>query len=352
MAAIVPIQSPADTVFPAFSTSRGVLYKTDCLNLLHSIRNETIDTIFADPPFNIGKDYGRGSKADELESEDYLEWCRRWIDESVRVVKPGGAIFIYNLPHWAYHLASHLEASGMLFRHWIAVSMKGTFPRGKKLYPAHYALLYFTKGVPTTFNRDEVRQPIPTCRHCGGDVKDYGGHRKYLNPLGLNLTDIWEDTAPARHSQFKARWGINELKPLIPSRCIQLSTNPGDVILDPFGGGGSTFEAAELLGRSWLGSEIVDCSLTADRFARNVPDAKSGLPSHLSSVFKEPNRSLSFETEPCQESSKNNHLMEPRTSLTALVSMNSSMKSARSSPAFNSISKRKKTVTAPELFDR
>jgi hypothetical protein len=54
--------------------------------------------------------------------------------------------------------------------------MKGTFPRGKKLYPAHYALLYFTKGEPKTFNRDAVRQPIPLCRHCGKDVKDYGGH--------------------------------------------------------------------------------------------------------------------------------------------------------------------------------
>ena len=75
----------------------------------------------------------------------------------------------------------------MLFRHWIAVSMKGTFPRGRKLYPAHYALLYFTKGVPRIFNRDQVRLPIPKSRHCNKDVKDYGGHRKYLNPLGLNL---------------------------------------------------------------------------------------------------------------------------------------------------------------------
>jgi site-specific DNA-methyltransferase (adenine-specific) len=115
--------------------------------------------------------------------------------------------------------------------------MKGTFPRGKKLYPAHYALLYFTKGEPNTFNRDDIRLPIPSCRHCGKDVKDYGGHRKALNPLGINLTDIWDDTAPARHTQFKARWGINELKPVIPSRCIQMSTTVGDVVLDPFAGG-------------------------------------------------------------------------------------------------------------------
>ena len=79
----------------------------------------------------------------------------------------------------------------------------GSFPRGNKLYPAHYALLYFTKGKPKTFNR--VRLPIPVSRHCGRDIKDYGGHRKYLNPAGLNLTDFWEDTSPARRGRCCVR---------------------------------------------------------------------------------------------------------------------------------------------------
>lgn len=330
MAASVPAQSIAEAMGPAFTTARGALYQSDCMTLLGAVRDEAINTVFADPPFNLGKDYGRGSKADELDNGSYLAWCHKWIDELVRVVKPGGAVFIYHLPQWAYHLAAYLESRGMLFRHWIAVSMKGTFPRGKKLYPAHYALLYFTKGVPTTFNRDDVRQPIPVCRHCGGDVKDYGGHRKYLNPLGLNLTDIWDDTAPARHGRFKARWGINELKPVIPARCIQLTTNAGDMILDPFGGGGSTYEAAELLDRYWLGSEIVDCSLTAERFSRNILLSARGWPIHLQSIFKEPNSKLEIGALPCQRSSTNKLLTERRISLNGLVSMNSSKKSAQS----------------------
>jgi hypothetical protein len=78
-----------------------------------------------------------------------------------------------------------------------------------------YAILYFTKGRPRTFNR--VRLPIPACRHCGKDIRDYGGHRKYLNPRGLNLTDFWEDTAAAHHRRFKARWHVNELKQVIRS---------------------------------------------------------------------------------------------------------------------------------------
>ena len=144
--------------------------------------------------------------------------------------------------------------------------MKGTFPRGNKLYPAHYALLYFTKGTPKTFNR--VRLPIPTCRHCGKDIKDYGGHRKYLNPAGLNLTDIWDDTSPARHSKNKSRWHVNELKPTIPERCIQISTNPCDIVLDPFGGGGSTYVTAERLHRFWIGTEIGPCEPILERFER------------------------------------------------------------------------------------
>jgi site-specific DNA-methyltransferase (adenine-specific) len=169
---------------PKLITPHGVLYNCDCLDLMRSLPTESVDCVFADPPFNLGKEYYNG-KSDLLAEDHYLDWCRLWITESIRLLKPGGAIFIYNLPRWAYQMAAYLEEQCMEFRHWIAVSMKGTFPRGNKLYPAHYALLYFTKGIPKRFNR--VRLPIPTCRHCGKDIKDYGGHRKYLNPAGLNL---------------------------------------------------------------------------------------------------------------------------------------------------------------------
>lgn len=271
---------------PCLVTDLGLLYATDCFNLFASLRDESVDCVFADPPFNLGKDYGRGAVKDDLARLDYLKWSFQWIDESVRVIAPGGALFVYILPQWGYHLASHIEERGMQFRHWIALSMKGTFPRGRKLYPAHYAILYFTKGQPKTFNR--VRLPVPTCRHCGKDIKDYGGHRKFLNPAGLNLTDFWEDTAPARHQKFKTRWHINELKPLIPSRCIAVATNAGDVVLDPFGGGGSTYEAAQRLGRHWLGTELTTAAAIRDRFRRHLPGLKPAPPRSLLSAFRQP----------------------------------------------------------------
>jgi len=304
-------------LLPAFNTTLGSVYNVDCMKLLAAIRSESVNTVFADPPFNLSKDYGHGKEKDDLTNGDYLTWCYRWMDECVRVLKPGGSMFVYNLPQWAFHLAVHMEQQKMLFRHWIAVSMKGTFPRGRKLYPAHYALLYFTKGTPQTYHG--VRLPIPVCRHCGKDVKDYGGHRKFLNPLGLNLTDIWEDTSPARHQKFKARWHVNELKPMIPGRCIEMSTNEGDIVLDPFGGGGSTFEAAQTMNRHWVGAEIVDCELIRERFGRNVPGVERvKAPAGLSGIFVNP----SDKTAPCQKSLQNSPMTVLTPSSTDSASMN------------------------------
>lgn len=249
------------------ATTNGLLFQMDCLAFLAHVQSESIDCVFADPPFNLGKEYRNGFE-DRWVEREYFAWSEQWLEECMRVLAPGGAIFVYALPRLAVQFASYL-AEALEFRHWIALSMKGTFPRGRKLYPAHYALLYFTKGTPRVFNK--LRLPIPACRHCGGDLKDYGGHRKYLNPEGLNLTDFWDDTSPNRHKRSKARPGVNELKPMIPSRAIQISTEPGDLVLDPFGGGGSTYQEAQQLGRLWLGCEVGDCAPIENRFEEFAP---------------------------------------------------------------------------------
>lgn len=256
-----------DIFKPYLTTTRGVLYSDDCVEVLRSFRNEIVDCIFADPPFNLGKDYKNGFN-DKVSETQYYEWCQTWIMECSRILKPGGAFFVYALPEIAVRLAQYLNES-LDFRHWIALTMKGSYSRGNKLYPAHYALLYYTRGKPKVFNK--VRVPIPTCRHCGKETKDYGGHRDKLNPAGLNLTDFWEDTSPNRHKKFKVRPTVNELKLVIPERAIQISTNPGDLVLDPFGGGGTTFQAAEKNNRNWIGIERYDCAYIKERLENYFP---------------------------------------------------------------------------------
>jgi len=67
------------------------------------------------------------------------------------------------------------------------------------------------------------------------------------------------------------RPGVNELKLIIPERAIAISTDPGDVVFDPFGGGGSTFQAAENLHRNWVGTELYDCAHIRTRLETNYP---------------------------------------------------------------------------------
>jgi site-specific DNA-methyltransferase (adenine-specific) len=240
---------------PFLTTRQGVLFKGNCLEILATIESNSIDCIFADPPFNLAKDYKNGFN-DDQDKDEYFRWCREWISECSRVLAPGGSFFLYATPELNIQFGYFLM--GLLnFRHWIALTMKGTYKRGNRLYPAHYSLLYYTKGEPKTFNN--LRTAIPTCRHCQGEIPDYGGHRDKINAEGLNLTDFWTDTSPNRHSKFKVRPGVNELKLIIPQRAILISTNEGDVVLDPFGGGGSTFQAAERTHRNWIGIELHDC---------------------------------------------------------------------------------------------
>jgi len=236
--------------------------------VLPRIKSDTIDTVFADPPFNLRKEYGR-KVSDNLAAEEYLHWCEAWLGHCIRVVKPGGSLFVYNLPKWNIHLGAFLNAHGMEFRHWIAVEQKSTLPIKGRLYPAHYSLLYYTKGKPSRFQN--IRTPIETCRHCKREIKDYGGHRDAMNPKGVNLKDVWTDVPPVRHRKFKSeKRTANSLSTKILERVIELSTLPGDLVLDPFGGSGTTYAVCEERHRHWIGMEIENTSAIVDRLTGGV----------------------------------------------------------------------------------
>ncbi len=266
---------------PSYQTSMGALYQEDCLAWLRQMPSESVHMVFADPPFNLKKDYGTGV-GDAMKEDEYLSWSKSWLDESLRVLKPGGALLVFNLPRWCIEYGHHLGERGLKFRHWIACRMPKSMPIFGRMSPSHYGLLYYTKGKPATFNI--IRQPVQSCRHCGGEVKDYGGHRDKLHADGLRLQDvfeapeevweeapfalpageawsrvdeIWEDIPPVRHARYKHR-GANALAPLMLERLVAMTTNVGDIVLDPFCGTGTTAYAAEHLKRRWLSAELGD----------------------------------------------------------------------------------------------
>lgn len=245
--------TPLSPVSPEFESASGRLFRGDCLTVLPQLEESSVDMIFADPPFNLGKTYASGMD-DSLSASDYLDWSRAWIDACVRLLKPGGSFFLYNLPKWNLALGAFLN-DRLTFRHWVAIEMTYTLPIAGRLYPSHYSLLYYCKGPkPKTFSPD--RTAIGTCPKCHHELKDYGGYKDKMNPAGVSLTDVWKDIPPVRHQKFKRRSEANELSIKLLDRVVTMATNPGDVVLDPFGGSGTTYAVAELKGRRWLGVEL------------------------------------------------------------------------------------------------
>lgn len=244
-------------------TAYGKLYQGDCISFLQSLPDNHIDCIFADPPFNLRKEYA-DSKSDNLPEEEYLEWTRKWLELCSQKLKLGGSFFIYNIPKWAIPTADFLGQT-LTFRDWISVDLTLSMPIPGRLYPSHYSLLYFVKGPkPKTFN--PPRLPIKTCVRCGQEQNDYGGYKNKMNPNGVNLRDVWTDIPPVRHSKYKNR-DANELSLKMLDRVLDIATQKGDLVFDPFGGSGTTFVASELKGRKWIGTELGACGPILERFA-------------------------------------------------------------------------------------
>jgi site-specific DNA-methyltransferase (adenine-specific) len=266
------ISTPQSTA-PDHRTSLGELYRGDCLEILSQVPENSVDLVFADPPFNLGKSYASGMD-DEVPEARYLEWCKNWISACVRVLKPGGSFFLYNLPKWNLSLGGYM-ADRLTFRHWIAIEMTYTLPIAGRLYPSHYSLLYYCKGPrPATFTPD--RTAIGTCPKCSHELKDYGGYKDKMNPAGVSLTDVWKDIPPVRHRKFKRRDDANELSIKLLDRVISMASRPGDVVLDPFGGSGSTYAVCELKGRRWIGMELGPIDQIIQRLSKDNLDVERG----------------------------------------------------------------------------
>lgn len=222
----------------------------DCLEIMKKIPDNTYDMTFADPPFNLKKRYG--NYKDNKEIQEYVEWSKLWMSEMVRVTKETGTIFIHNIPKWLTYYAGFLNSIAY-FKHWIAWEAMGA-PLGKTLLPAHYGILFYTKKE-TGFKFHELRSLHKKCRKCGEMIKDYGGKKAQINPLGTLLSDIWSDIHRIRHSSRRDQHPCQLPEPLL-ERLILMVTEEGDFVLDPFIGAGTTALAAKRLGRIFTGIDI------------------------------------------------------------------------------------------------
>lgn len=250
----------------------GEVVASDAFIFLEALRDACADIVFLDPPFNLGKRYGRkGNNADRLRDDEYFGFMSRVLGESVRILKEGGALYLYHIPRWAFRFAPVISET-LQFRHWIAISMKNGFVRQNYLYPAHYALLYFTKGQPASFKRPKIAPA--TCPRCQSYVKDYGGYKRFIQ-AGINLSDVWDDLSPVRHRKYKHR-KANELPLEIPRRAIEISGRPSGLLVDPFAGSGSTLVAGLEVGMFFAACdrERGSCSRIAKRILKAISSLK------------------------------------------------------------------------------
>ncbi len=244
----------------------------DCLEILRQIPDDSVDACFADPPFNLKKKYT--SYDDQKALEDYLSWCEEWLSELVRVTKPEGSIFVHNIPKWLTYFADYLNQIAV-FRHWISWDSMSV-PLGKTLLPAHYGILYYTKRRKG-FKFYDVRIPHKKCRLCDAYLKDYGGKKAQMHPFGTLASDVWTDIHRIRHNKRRDEHPC-QLPIHLLERIVLMSSDPGDVILDPFVGTGTTAVAAKRLGRRYIGIDVDEeyARIARENVASEEPSVRCG----------------------------------------------------------------------------
>jgi len=232
------------------------LINSDCLETLKNIPDNTIDFCFADPPYNLQKEYDRWD--DDLQLIRYFEWCDSWLSELIRILKPGRSLAVLNIPLWAIRYYQHLTKSSS-FQSWIAWDSLG-FPV-RLIMPAHYAILVFSKGpsraLPGLANNitqalDRIAlSPLPEFYCLRSSCVNQKGRRN----KEVEITDLWYDIHRLKHNCRRVDHPT-QLPPILMSRLIALYTYPGEMILDCFNGAGTSTLVAQKLGRKYIGIEL------------------------------------------------------------------------------------------------
>lgn len=265
------VETPVVDIEPFFETSNGKLYKYDAIEFLKSLENESVDLIFADPPYNIKK-----AEWDTFASQkEYVDWCMRWITESQRVLKRSGSLYICG---FSEILADLKWSASNLFKgcKWLVWFYRNKGNLGSDWGRSHESILHFRKSKNFIFNIDEVRIPYnehtlkyPARKQAKTSQFSNGKKNNYQwtpNPLGAKPKDVFEIPTISNGSWEKTIHKTQ--KPVELLRKIILSSSDQDsIILDPFGGSGTTYAVAEAYERKWIGTELDDeyCKVIQDR---------------------------------------------------------------------------------------
>ena len=204
--------------------------------------SSTFDLIVADPPYNVGKDYG--TTVDSIAKDDYLAFLHEWTTEATRLLKPDGTIYVFMGFRFISCLYNILENEcGLFFNSWICWHYTQGQGRRRGFSARHDDILMFTKHPKNfTFNLDDIRVP-----------QKY--YRSVNNMRGANPGDVWE--FPHIHYCQGNRQAHPTQKPEgLIERMVLASSSIGDNVLDPFVGSGTTLRVCQQHSRGCTGLEI------------------------------------------------------------------------------------------------
>ncbi|MHC4644972.1 MAG: DNA-methyltransferase [Planctomycetota bacterium] len=219
----------------------------DCIEVLGEAKEPFADLIFADPPFNIGYKYDK--YYDKRKRENYIAWTKEWMAACKKVLKPHGSFYIAIGDEYAANVKIIADELGLFLRNWIIWHYTFGQQTKNKFARSHTHIFYFVSDKKDfTFNDYAVR--VPSDRQL-----IYNDRR--ANPAGKMPDDVWTEFSRVCGT-FKERagWHPCQMPESLLKRIITVSSNPGDCVLDPFCGSGTTAAAACKLTRNYVGIEI------------------------------------------------------------------------------------------------
>ncbi|MBI2939753.1 MAG: site-specific DNA-methyltransferase [Chloroflexi bacterium] len=264
-----------------YSTEWGSLYRADCIDFLKMLSGESVDLVFADPPYGISK-----ADWDTFDSqEEYVAWSDQWIREAARVLKPHGSLYICG---FSEILADVKVVASRYFSEcrWLIWYYRNKHNLGRDWGRSHESLLHLRKSENFLLNMDAVRIPYNNhtlrypdhpqaessflSREPGQAGKN--GHIWRPHPLGAKPRDVIEIPALCNGMAEKTPHPTQKPEKLVET-IVLASSNKDNLVVDPFGGSGTTYVVCERLHRRWLGCELEPeyCKMVIGRLMATRP---------------------------------------------------------------------------------
>jgi site-specific DNA-methyltransferase (adenine-specific) len=231
----------------------STIFHGDSLKVLKNIKDESVDLVFADPPYNLGKDFGNNS--DKWDSvTKYLEWCQEWINECIRILKPDGTFYFMNatqhMPYLDVYVSSKLKIVNRIIWSYDSSGVQAKNKFGSLYEPI---LMAVKDDQKYKFNYEDIQVEAKT----GAKRKLIDYRKKVPTPYNTKKTpgNVWYFPR-VRYRMPEYEDHPSQKPEALMERIILASSNPGDVVLDPFAGTFTTCTVARNHGRKTIGIEM------------------------------------------------------------------------------------------------